>query len=185
LWFEETGLPWVMPSPNMPTVDTAVVYPGSVMIEGTTLSEGRGTTRPFEIIGAPYIEPQELIGRLTKDRLPGTVFRPMHFEPTFHKFKGELCGGVQIHVTDRATFKPVTAGVQIISAIRNLYPNQFSWKQPPYEYVYDKLPFDVISGSAGVREMIEAGATAGEIEEGWRAGLDEFARRRKPYLLYD
>jgi uncharacterized protein YbbC (DUF1343 family) len=190
MWFEETGLPWVMPSPNMPTVDTAVVYPGSVMIEGTTLSEGRGTTRPFEIIGAPYIEPQELIERLTKDQapkdqVPGAVFRPMHFEPTFHKFKGELCGGIQIHVTDRAAFKPVTAGVQIISAIRNLYPNQFGWKQPPYEYVYDKLPFDVINGSASVREMIEAGATAGEIEEGWRAGLDEFARRRKPYLLYD
>ena len=185
MWFEETGLPWVMPSPNMPTVDTAVVYPGSVMIEGTTVSEGRGTTRPFEIIGAPYIEPQRLIERLTKDRAQGAVFRPMHFEPTFHKFKGELCGGVQIHVTDRAAFRPVTAGVQIISAIRELYPNEFGWKQPPYEYVYDKLPFDVINGSARVREMIESGATASEIEDIWRAGLDEFARRRKPYLLYD
>jgi uncharacterized protein YbbC (DUF1343 family) len=185
MWFEETGLPWVMPSPNIPTVDTAVVYPGSVMVEGTTLSEGRGTTRPFEIIGAPYVEPRELTGLMAEGGLPGAVLRPAHFEPTFHKFKGELCGGVQIHVTDRAAFRPVITAVRLISAVRQLYPERFGWKQPPYEYVYDKLPFDVINGSARVREMIEAGATAKEIEEGWRAGLEGFAVRRKQYLLYD
>ncbi|HST20961.1 MAG TPA: DUF1343 domain-containing protein [Blastocatellia bacterium] len=185
MWFEDTGLPWVLPSPNIPTVDTTVVYPGSVMIEGTTVSEGRGTTKPFEIIGAPYIEPQALIERLAEDHLPGAIFRPLHFEPTFHKFKGELCGGIQIHVTDRQAFKPVITGVAITNAIRNLYPNEFGWKQPPYEYVHDKLPFDVINGTASLREMIEAGAATREIEESWRAGLDQFASRRQSYLLYD
>ena len=185
MWYEETGLPWVMPSPNNPTVDTAVVYPGSVMFEGTNVSEGRGTTRPFEIIGAPYIEPDELIGDLMKIHLPGVALRPMHFQPTFHKFAGELCGGVQIHVTDRSAFKPVITGVAIISAIRRLYPEGFDWKLPPYEYVYDKLPFDVINGGPRLRERIEAGVSVSEIEESWREGLDEFARRRATYLLYE
>ncbi len=115
MWYKNTHLPWVMPSPNMPTLDTTAVYPGSVMFEGTNVSEGRGTTRPFEIIGAPYIEPDELIEELTKDNLPGVVFRPLHFQPTFHKFAGELCGGIQIHITDRNVFKPVITGVAIIS----------------------------------------------------------------------
>jgi uncharacterized protein YbbC (DUF1343 family) len=185
MWYEDTRLPWVMPSPNMPTVDTAVVYPGSVMFEGTNVSEGRGTTRPFEIIGAAYIEPNELIGELMKDNLPGVVIRPLHFQPTFHKFAGELCGGIQIHVIDRNTFKPVITGVAIISAIRRLYPDRFEWKQPPYEYVYDKLPFDVINGSSRLREQIEAGAPVSEIEESWREGLKDFNERREPYLFYD
>ena len=182
---EDTRLPWVMPSPNIPTVDTAVVYPGSVMFEGTNISEGRGTTRPFEIIGAPFIEPDELIEELRKENLPGVIFRPLHFRPTFHKFAGELCGGIQIHVVDRNAFKPVITGVAIIRAIRRLYPDGFEWKQPPYEYVYDKLPFDVINGSSRLRERIEAGASAPEIEESWRDGLREFGKRRTPYLLYD
>jgi uncharacterized protein YbbC (DUF1343 family) len=185
MWFEETGLPWVMPSPNMPTVDTAVVYPGTVMFEGTTVSEGRGTTRPFEIIGAPYIDPRALTEELAKDKLPGVVFRPVHFEPAFHKFAGQLCGGVQIHVTDRNAFKPVLTGVAIISAIRRLYPNEFGWKEPPYEYVYDKLPFDVINGSSRLREQIEAGTPVTEIKDGWRVDLNKFAERRRAYLLYD
>src|SRR5262249_13062697 len=114
MYFDDTPLPWVMPSPNMPTVETAVVYPGSVMIEGTAVSEGRGTTRPFEIIGALYIDPYELITELKKDDLRGVVFRPLHFQPTFHKFAGGLCGGIQIHVTDRDAFKPVITGVAIV-----------------------------------------------------------------------
>jgi uncharacterized protein YbbC (DUF1343 family) len=185
MWHEQTGLPWVLPSPNLPTVDATVVYPGSVMIEGTTVSEGRGTTRPFEIIGAPYINGRELAERLKQDQLPGANFRQASFEPTFHKFKGELCGGIQIHVTDRRQFKPVITGAAIISAIRHLYPHQFSWKQPPYEYVFDRLPFDVINGSASVREMIEAGATTKEIEQSWNAGLEDFAAKRMPYMLYE
>lgn len=185
MWFEETGLPWVLPSPNMPTLDTATVYPGMVMLEGTAVSEGRGTTRPFEIVGAPYVEPRRLVERLIEDRLPGCVFRPLHFEPTFHKFKGERCGGLQLHVTDRAAFKPVLTGIAIIAAVRELYPDHFAWKAPPYEYVYDKPPFDVINGSASVRQMIEAGASLGDIEAGWRSGLDDFAALSQPYRLYD
>jgi uncharacterized protein YbbC (DUF1343 family) len=185
MWYEDTKLPWVMPSPNLPTVDAAVVYPGSVMVEGTNVSEGRGTTRPFEIIGAPYIDPYELIDELKKDNLPGVAFRPLYFEPAFHKFAGELCGGVQIHVTNRSSFKPVITGVAMVRALRRLYPDRFDWKQPPYEYVYDKLPFDVISGSSRLREQIEAGTRVSEIEESWREGLNEFAVRRESYLLYD
>jgi uncharacterized protein YbbC (DUF1343 family) len=185
MWHEETRLPWVMSSPNIPTVETAVVYPGSVMIEGTTISEGRGTTRPFEIIGAPYIEPQELIGRLKTDNLPGVIFRPVHFEPTFHKFKGKLCGGVQIHVIDRSQFKPVITAISIIRAVRHLYPEQFGWKQPPYEYVRDKLPFDVINGSTSVRNQVQAGVPIGEIEDRWREPITQFVKRRNSYLLYD
>jgi uncharacterized protein YbbC (DUF1343 family) len=185
MWHEETRLPWVMPSPNIPTVETAVIYPGSVMIEGTTLSEGRGTTRPFEIIGAPYVEPQRLIERLKADNLPGVIFRATHFEPTFHKFTGKLCGGIQIHVTDRDRFKPVITAIAIIRAVRHLYPDRFGWKQPPYEYVRDKLPFDVINGSTSVRNQIQAGAPISEIEDRWREPLGRFAERRKSYLLYD
>jgi uncharacterized protein YbbC (DUF1343 family) len=185
MFYEETRLPWVLPSPNMPTVDTAVVYPGAVMFEGTQVSEGRGTTRPFEIIGAPYIIPDDLIGGLNKENLPGAVFRPMHFQPTFHKFAGEICGGLQMHVTDRNSFKPVITSIAIISAIHRLYPNDFDWKQPPYEYVFDKLPFDVINGSASVCEQIMSGASVAEIEESWRDPLKEFAEKRNPFLLYE
>ena len=185
MYFDSTGLPWVMPSPNMPTLDTAIVYPGAVMFEGTTVSEGRGTTRPFEVTGAPYLEPYRLIERLGKDRLAGVVFRPQHFEPTFHKFKGERCGGLQLHVIDRKSFKPVITSVAIISAIRELWPEDFGWKQPPYEYVHDKLPFDVINGGAMLRGQIESGESIRKIEKGWRTGLKRFAALREKYLLYD
>ncbi|HXU37726.1 MAG TPA: DUF1343 domain-containing protein [Blastocatellia bacterium] len=185
MWYEETGLPWVMPSPNLPTVDTAVVYAGSVLIEGTNVSEGRGTTRPFEIIGAPFINPHALIAELKEEQLAGVVLRPLHFQPAFHKSAGELCGGIQIHVIDRNSFKPVITGIAIISTIRRLHPNLFAWKAPPYEYVHDKLPFDVINGSARLREQIEAGASVPEIEDCWRGGLSDFVKRRHTYLLYD
>jgi uncharacterized protein YbbC (DUF1343 family) len=185
MWYEETGLPWVMPSPNIPTVDTALVYPGSVMLEGTNVSEGRGTTRPFEIIGAPFIDPYALTAELEKDHLPGVAFRPLHFQPAFHKFAGELCGGIHLHVVDRDSFKPVITGVAIISAIRRLHPDLFAWKQPPYEYVYHKLPFDVINGSARLRKQIESGVSVSEIEDSWRDGLNDFAELRLHYLLYN
>lgn len=184
MWYEETGLPWVLPSPNIPTVDTAIVYPGSVLIEGTNVSEGRGTTRPFEIIGAPFIDPHALIAELKEEQLSGVVFRSLHFQPAFQKFTGELCGGIQIHVIDRNSFKPVITGIAIISAIRRLHPDLFAWKTPPYEYVVDKPPFDVINGSARLREQIEAGASLAEIEDGWRTELNLFAERRCSHLLY-
>lgn len=185
MWYDDTRLPWVMPSPNIPTPDTATVYPGGVLVEGTEVSEGRGTTRPFEIIGAPYIDPHALAARLDRHKLPGVVFRPMHFEPTFHKFAGEICGGIQLHVTDRAAFKPVITGVAVISAIRELYPRDFAWKQPPYEYVFDRPPFDVIAGSAALREQIDGLVPPPEIEGGWRGPLAEFDALRKEYLLYE
>jgi len=184
MWYEETKLPWVLPSPNIPTPETTVVYPGAVIFEGTNVSEGRGTTKPFEIIGAPYIDPYELIEALAKDNLPGVFLRPVHFQPTFHKHAGELCGGVQIHVLDREAFKPVITSVGIASAIHRLCPKDFEWKQPPYEYVYDKLPFDVINGSSVIREQIEAATSVVEIENAWQSDLNDFARLREQYLLY-
>ncbi len=146
MWFDETGLPWVMPSPNMPTIDTAAVYPGMCLLEGTNLSEGRGTTRPFEIFGASFIDAEELARTLNAAQLPGVYFRENYFQPTFHKFAGELCGGAQIHVTDRATFRPFETALTIIRQIRDRYPNYFQWKQPPYEYEYNRLPIEVLLG---------------------------------------
>ena len=185
MWHDETGLPWVLPSPNIPTTETVVVYPGCVIIEGTQVSEGRGTTRPFELLGAPYVEPQALIDELMKDGLPGAIFRPHYFQPTFQKFAGEICGGIQIHVVDRKAYRPVITGVAIVNAIHRLYPDLFAWQQPPYEYVYDKLPFDVITGTSKLREQIEANNSVLEIEESWREGLATFKEQRQQYLLYD
>lgn len=184
MWFEETGLKWVMPSPNMPTTETATVYPGSVMVEGTNLSEGRGTTRPFEIIGAPYVDSIDLVLELNKESLPGVIFRPLYFQPTFNKFAGDLCGGVQIHCIDRNAFMPAMTGVAIIKAARQLYPDKFAWKQPPYEYVHDLLPIDVITGDSQLREQIDSGESLSKIEESWRKGLENFMQQRERYLLY-
>jgi uncharacterized protein YbbC (DUF1343 family) len=146
MWLDQTGLPWVMPSPNIPALDTAAVYPGMCLLEGTNVSEGRGTTRPFEIFGAPFIDTQKLCDELNASRLPGAFFRENYFQPTFHKFAGELCGGAQLHVLDRNSFRPFETGVEIIRAIRNLYPGQFKWKQPPYEYETEKLPIEILLG---------------------------------------
>jgi len=146
MWLDQTGLPWVMPSPNMPTLDTATVYSGMCLLEGTNISEGRGTTRPFEIFGAPFIQAEALARELNAVRLPGVVFRENYFQPTFHKFAGELCSGAQLHVTDRNAFYPFQTGVEIIRALRKLYPKQFEWKQPPYEYEWKRLPIEVLIG---------------------------------------
>jgi len=146
MWFDQTGLPWVMPSPNMPTLDTATVYPGMCLLEGTNISEGRGTTRPFEIFGAPFIDAETLCRELNALKLPGVFFREIFFQPTFHKFAGQLCGGAQTHVIDRNQFRPFLTGVEIIRRIRNLYPERFQWKQPPYEYEWKRLPIEVLIG---------------------------------------
>jgi uncharacterized protein YbbC (DUF1343 family) len=183
-YLDETDAPWVIPSPNMPTLDTAIVYPGTVFLEGTMVSEGRGTTRPFEIIGAPYADAHELAAHLNAFRLPGVHFRPHSFLPTFQKHAGVLCHGVQLHVLARAEFRPVIAGLAVIKAVRDLYPRAFQWKEPPYEYVFDRLPFDVIAGSEGPRAQLEGGASLDEIAAGWRAGEAEFITRRASYLLY-
>ena len=146
MWFDQTGLPWVMPSPNMPTLDTATVYPGMCLLEGTNVSEGRGTTRPFEIFGAPFIDAEALCHELNQLHLPGVFFRENHFQPGFQKFSGELCHGAQIHLTNREIFQPFTTGVKVIKRIREIYPNQFQWKQPPYEYEWKRLPIEILIG---------------------------------------
>ena len=146
MWFDQTGLRWVMPSPNMPTLDTATVYAGMCLLEGTNISEGRGTTRPFEIFGAPFINAEVLCCELNNSKLPGVFFRENYFEPTFHKFAGELCGGAQLHVIDRKTFCPFMTGVELIKRIRKIYSEQFQWKQPPYEYEWKRLPIEVLIG---------------------------------------
>lgn len=184
-WFDQTGLPWVMPSPNMPTLDTATVYPGMCLFEGTVLSEGRGTTRPFEISGAPFIDPERLLARLKEFRLKGVIFRPLYFTPTFNKFSGELCGGVQIHVTDREKFRPFKTAVAILIAIHELYPEIDLWKKPPYEYEFEKLPIDILSGSSRLRTEIEKGVPLKEMEESWIEESKKFEKMRKHYLLYD
>ncbi len=146
MWYDDTGLPWVMPSPNMPTLDTATVYPGMCLLEGTNLSEGRGATRPFEIFGAPWIDGRDLTRKLNRLGLPGVRFREAGFEPTFQKHAGEVCHGAQIHVRDRDAYLPFRTGVEILDAIRRDYPEKFAWKQPPYEYEYEKLPVEVLLG---------------------------------------
>jgi len=184
MWFDETGLPWVLPSPNMPSVETATVFPGTVYLEGTNISEGRGTTRPFEIIGAPFIDPLKLLEVLERENLKGVFFRPHFSQPTFSKWEGKLCGGLQIHILNRNIFKPVITGIAIIKAIYNLYPELFRWKKPPYEYVYDKLPFDVIAGTDKLRKQIMANLPTMEIEKSWKKSLSYFSKIRERYLLY-
>ena len=184
MWFDETGLPWVMPSPNMPTLDTALVYPGMCLLEGTTLSEGRGTTRPFEIFGNPGVAPDTLVKSLRDEDLPGVVFRPLHFQPTFQKHQGKLCGGAQIHVTDRNAFLPVLTGVAVIRAMYHLCPEGVFWKLPPYEYEEEKLPIDILAGTDELRLQIEQGCSLEDISRSWQKNLDLFRETRKLYLLY-
>jgi uncharacterized protein YbbC (DUF1343 family) len=183
-WMDSTDAPWVLPSPNMPTVETATVFPGTVHLEGTQVSEGRGTTRPFELVGAPYIDALELAEELGKLSLPGVHFRPCGFRPTFQKHAEKICGGVQIHVPDRVAFRPVITGVAIVKVIHDLYTEDFRWKNPPYEYVFDKNPFDVIAGTSVLREQIEGGASLESIQESWGEQLGVFEEARQKYLLY-
>jgi len=184
LW-EDTGLPWVPPSPNMPTPDTARVYPGGCLIEGTNLSEGRGTTRPFEWVGAPYLDGHRYAEALDALGLPGVRFRPARFTPTFHKWAGEVCGGVQIHVTDRRRFRPFRTGVAAIAVARRLAPAEFRWKEPPYEFEHARLPIDILFGTDRIRTQIEGGADLAVIEATWRTALPLYTRRRRAFMIYD
>lgn len=181
--FDATSLPWVMPSPNMPTPDTALVYPGMCLLEGTNLSEGRGTTRPFEIFGAPYLHPERLVKYLTDLRLPGVIFRPMYFEPTFQKHARKLCGGAQMHVTDKDTFLPFKTALAVLKASREL-SGAFEWKKPPYEYETKLLPIDILAGTDELRTDIEAGNKLNAMEDKWKEALKKFAPARNRYLLY-
>jgi uncharacterized protein YbbC (DUF1343 family) len=185
MWSDETDLPWVMPSPNIPTLETAAVYPGMCLLEGTNISEGRGTTRPFEIFGAPFIEPDRLLKLLDELKLPGVIFRPMYFQPTFQKHAGKLCGGAHIHVVNRENFKPFKTGVAVIKAVHDLYPEQFVWKQPPYEYEFEKMPIDILAGTDRLRRDMEKGEKLARMEEWWLEECRQFhSKVRKRYLIY-
>ncbi|MCB1024770.1 MAG: DUF1343 domain-containing protein [Acidobacteria bacterium] len=185
LYFDDTDLPWIIPSPNMPTVDTAIVFPGTVYFEGTQVSEGRGTTRPFEFIGAPYIDPDDYADVLQTFELTGVTFRATRFLPTFQKYHNEVCGGVFVHVTNRDIFEPVITGIAMVKTIFDMYPTKFGWKSPTYEYVFDRNPFDVIAGTTKLRESFENGWTIDEIRESWRTDEKGFAKTREKYLIYD
>jgi len=183
-FFSDTRLPWVPPSPNMPTPATALVYPGQVLLEGTNLSEGRGTARPFECLGAPYIDPRLLKQQLEKRTLPGCSFKEISFTPQFDKWQGQLCQGIQIQVTDPRAYKPFYATLAIIREVMTACPDQFSWLPPPYEYELKKLPLDIITGDEGIRKGLEEGRNLDEMEANWQAELEDFLTIRKQYLLY-
>jgi uncharacterized protein YbbC (DUF1343 family) len=185
MYWDASGLPWVLPSPNIPTVDSAVVYPGTVLFEGTNVSEGRGTTRPFEIVGAPWIGSESFAAAMNGLDLPGVRFRPVVFEPTFHKHAGISCGGCQIHVLDRTRFRAVETGVALLCAFRAADPERFCWRNPPYEYEREKLPFDILAGSSELREQIERATPAGTIARSWEVGVQEFTRVRERYCCID
>jgi uncharacterized protein YbbC (DUF1343 family) len=184
MWLEQTGLPWVLPSPNIPTVETCVVFPATVHLEGTELSEGRGTTKPFELNGAPFIDPYEWRSALDEYGFPGVTFRPCYFQPTFQKWARQTCGGIQLHVTDREAFTPVAVGIAMVKTAYDLYPDIFEWKQGDYEYEFGKNPFDVVCGTDKIRKAIESGAQINEIRSGWKIGLEAFEQVRREYLIY-
>jgi uncharacterized protein YbbC (DUF1343 family) len=202
-YYDETGLLWTMPSPNMPALETAIVYPGQVILEGTLLSEGRGTTRPFEICGAPFLDPDRVraeIGRhvnagvdaddgdddgaVARGPLDGLMLREVAYEPTFHKYAGQCVRGFQLHVRDRARFHPVAFTTALLCAVRAMHPGDFAWREPPYEYEHQRLPVDLIYGTDRVRRMIDAGCAPPQITREWAGGLARYRERVAPFLLY-
>ena len=184
-WYQDqTGLPWVMPSPNIPTLESAVVFPGSVLFEGTVLSEGRGTTRPFELLGAPWIDAERFASAMNARKLAGVHFRPAVFEPTFQKHARTSCGGCQIHVLDRRALQPCSVAAALLLEFRRAAPDRFAWRQPPYEYEHDKLPIDILAGSPDLREQIDADQPLDVIVGSWQGEIEAFRRMREKYLLY-
>jgi len=182
--FADTGLPWIPPSPNMLTPATAQVYPGQVLLEGTNLSEGRGTLRPFESFGAPFINPSLLRQKLEKRNLLGCRFQETSFTPQFDKWQGELCRGLEIQITDARAYKPYYTTLAILQEIMTAWPDQFSWSPPPYEYEFKRLPIDIITGDDAIRKGLEAGRDLDEMEGSWQEELEGFLVKRKQYLLY-
>jgi uncharacterized protein YbbC (DUF1343 family) len=180
----DTGLAWIAPSPNLPTPVSALTYPGQVIWEGTNVSEGRGTTQPFELMGAPYIEPYRLLEAVDAESVKGAFLRVVEFEPTSNKWQGEICRGFQIHVTDPATFKPYRAGLALLQAVMQCHPEPFQWKAPPYEYEHERMPIDLILGDKHLREQLTAMEPVGTLESRWQEGLKAFQHQRQTYLLY-
>ena len=182
---EETGLPWVAPSPNMPTPTTALVYPGQVVWEGTNLSEGRGTALPFELFGAPYLDLEKVLSTLGDQALPGIILRPTVFEPTSNKWSATACKGFQIHISDPLIYRPYRTTLQILQSVIFHHENRFEWKPPPYEYEFNRMPIDLIMGDRDIRQRLEAFEPIGQIEASWQADLDQFKTVRRSYLLYN
>lgn len=182
--FHETEVPWAPPSPNMPAPDTAAVFPGMCLLEGTNLSEGRGTTRPFETFGAPYVDGWRLCARLNGLNLPGAYFRPLPFEPTFDKYAGKWCEGAFLHVTDHQTFEPVLTGVAVFQEVKRLWPEDFAWRQGPFEYVEDRLPIDILAGNSWIRTAVEDLSPLANVRERLAAEAEAFDPLRNEALLY-
>lgn len=183
--FRDTGFPWVSPSPNMPTPETALVYPGQVIWEGTNCSEGRGTTLPFELVGAPFWEHGPIRERLAAIDLPGCCFRPLVFQPTSGKWAEQPCVGFQLHVIDPVSFLPYRTSLALLQAVMQCWPDSFAYKKPPYEYEFERLPMDLILGDSALRRKLEAGDSVLDLEKGWQPGLECFLVKREGYLLYD
>lgn len=183
--YRDTGFPWVFPSPNMPTPETALVYPGQVIWEGTNISEGRGTTLPFELFGSPFLDHEEFLSYLQQTDLPGCYLRRLLFQPTSGKWGNQVCKGFQLHVTNPLTFMPYRTSLALFQAVMLAYPDGFKYKEPPYEYEYERLPMDCILGSEEVRTDLEKGLEIVEIEKKWYSELAQFNRRREKYLLYE
>jgi uncharacterized protein YbbC (DUF1343 family) len=182
MWFDDTRLPWVPPSPAMPWPATALVYPGTCLIEGTNLSEGRGTALPFHHIGAPWIDGWRLAETLNRLDLAGVRFRPVSFQPAVDKWAGQRCGGVQLHVIDHRTFRPVTVGLHLVATVRNLYLNKFAWREGGEEG--DHTYIDLLTGTDKVRRALESGVSVVDLVASWADGLDQFVRASRPYYLY-
>ena len=180
LYWDETGLPWVPPSPNMPTPETAVVYPGMCFLEGTNVSEGRGTSKPFEQVGAPYVDGERLADRLNALELPGVFFRPVYFQPSAGKWVDERCQGIQVHVLNRRIWRPVRAGLEVVGAIRELWPTEFAWRIPRGG-IHN---FDSLAGTDRIRKALDRGTPPAELVAGWDADLQHFRALREHYLLY-
>lgn len=183
-FFGDIQLPWFYPSPNMPSWETALLYPGMVLLEGCNVSEGRGTTLPFHLFGAPFVD-QKKVGQLLNGySLTGAVFRPVCFEPVCDKWEGKTCFGFQIHVTDREKLRPYRLGLGVLKALMEVHPEEFRWLPPPYEYEWEKLPIDILIGDRKIRSRLEGGEALENLEGGWMPALVEYLTKREGCLMY-
>lgn len=183
--FTDTGLPWVAPSPNLPTPASALVYPGQVLWEGTNVSEGRGTTQPFELFGAPFIEPYKILDSIDAESIAGSILRPMEFEPTANKWQGDICRGFQIHVKDPHRFKPYRTSLELLQAVIRLCGDHFQWKQPPYEYEYERMPIDLITGDGEIRKQLTEMTPVADLETAWQENLQAYEEMRQAFFIYE
>ncbi|MEO0232927.1 MAG: DUF1343 domain-containing protein [candidate division WOR-3 bacterium] len=182
-YFDDLNLKWIPPSPNIPDFETCLLYAGMCLFEGTNISEGRGTTRPFKIFGADFIEPFKIEKHFKN--LKEIILKPTYFKPLWSKYKGKICGGFEIYIKNRKKFKPFKTGVEIIKILKNVYPEKFEWKNPPYEFEKDKMPFDLLAGNSYIREMIEKNFDYKEIEEKWKKDLEKYKEEIKGFFLYN